>query len=211
MSARRPYARDGRVFHHTLAVKTLRLADGRIELRSPGVGLWRGGPAPGTLLMPGAQVGQLEALGVLHDLVLDDQAHGLSIGDAAVSRLARVPVEHGSLLLTLDPSTGAVLAVEAEAEAGSGAGGLVFSAPSSGRFYVRPSPDKPAFVESGSVVDEGQTLCLLEIMKTFHRISYGGPGLPKRAKIVAVGPADGADVEVGDTLFELEEAGAPLR
>ena len=49
-------------------------------------------------------------------------------------------------------------------------------------------------------------MCLLEVMKTFHRISYGGAGLPKKAKISAVVPGDGADVEVGDALLRLEGA-----
>lgn len=206
MNARRPFPRDGRVFLRTLTVKSVKLADGRVELRSPAVGLWRGAPAPGSLLMPGAYIGQLEVLGVLHDLVTDDHAHGLVVGETPGARLARVPVEHGSLLLSLDPSAGAVLAVEAEAEAGPGAGGLQFRAPSSGRFYLRPAPDKPAFVEPGSVIQEGQTVCLLEIMKTFHRISYGGAGLPKKAKVAVVVPGDGADVEAGDALLLLEEA-----
>ena len=81
--------------------------------------------------------------------------------------------------------------------------------------HVMQKPQGFAFHDQRTAIQNADTirqhLCLLEIMKTFHRISYGGPGLPKRAKIVAVGPADGADVEVGDTLFELEEAGAPLR
>lgn len=204
MSAGRRYPRDGRVFQRTVVARAVKLADGRVELRAPGVGLWRGAPAPGTLLMPGAHIGQLEVLGVLSDLVMDEHSHGLIVGEAPGSRIARVPVEHGSLLLTLDPSAGAVLAVEAEAEATGGA--LEFRAPSSGRFYLRPAPDKPPFVEPGATVQEGQTVCLLEIMKTFHRISYGGGGLPRQAKVVAVVPADGADVEVGDALLTLEEA-----
>ncbi len=206
MSARRPFPRDGRVFHRTLTAAGARLPDGRVSVRSPAVGLWRGAPAPGTLLMPGAHLGQVEALGVLHDLVLDDHAHGLVLGEGPLSRLARQPVEHGTLLFTLDPSAGAVLAVEAEAEAGPGAAGLEFRAPSSGRCYLRPAPDKPPFVEAGAVIKEGQTVCLLEVMKTFHRISYGGPGLPKRARVTTVAVVDGADVEVGDTLLALEDA-----
>lgn len=207
MSLGRRHPQDGRVFRRTLVLRSARLPDGKIELRSPGVGLWRGAPAPGTLLMPGALAGQLEVLGVLYDLSLDEHSHGLIVGEVPLTRLARVPVEHGSLLLTLDPSSGAVLAQEAEAEAGPEARGLSFRSPSSGRFYQRPAPDKPLFVEVGSIVEEGQTVCLLEVMKTFHRIAYGGPGLPKRAKVVAVVPADGADVEAGDAILALEEPG----
>ena len=57
----------------------------------------------------------------------------------------------GDRLLVLDPSaTAATQLVEdaPQAQIASGAG-LSFRAPSSGRFYVRPAPDKAAFVEAG--------------------------------------------------------------
>jgi acetyl-CoA carboxylase biotin carboxyl carrier protein len=197
---------DGRIFRRLLVAASVRRQDGRVEQRSPAVGLWRNAPPPGTLVVPGATLGQLEILGVLHELVAGDTAHGIVLGEAAPSKVARVSVEHGQLLLVLDPSAGAVLEVEREAEALAPDGGLAFRSPSSGRFYRRPSPDKPAFVEVGATVEEGQTVCLLEIMKTFHRIAYGGTGLPKRAKVVAIVHDDGADVETGDVLLRLEGA-----
>jgi acetyl-CoA carboxylase biotin carboxyl carrier protein len=47
---------------------------------------------------------------------------------------------------------------------------------------------------------------LLEVMKTFNRIAYGGPGLPARATIRRVVPADGDDVEAGSPLLVVEPA-----
>ena len=205
MSVRRPFPSDGRVFRRTLVAKSEKRPDSTLELRSPNVGFYRGAPPPGALVLPGAPIAQLEVLGVLHDLSADEHAHGLVVGEIPGARLARRPVDHGTVLLTLDPSAGAVLAVEAEAEQTGAAGGLCFRSPSSGRFYRRPSPDKPSFVEAGARIDEGQTVCLLEIMKTFHRISFGGPELPKHARVLNVVPEDGADVETGDVLLELEE------
>jgi biotin carboxyl carrier protein len=46
-------------------------------------------------------------------------------------------------------------------------------------------------------------------MKTFHRVTYGGPGLPAAARIAAVIVADDADVGPGDPLFRLEPMEAP--
>ena len=43
-------------------------------------------------------------------------------------------------------------------------------APISGVFYRTPAPDQPPFVEVGSVVKKGQTLCLLETMKVFTKL-----------------------------------------
>lgn len=56
----------------------------------------------------------------------------------------------------------------------------------------------------GGTVRDGDVVALLEVMKTFHRISYGGPGLPRSARVLAIVPQDGDDVEVGEALLSLE-------
>jgi acetyl-CoA carboxylase biotin carboxyl carrier protein len=76
----------------------------------------------------------------------------------------------------------------------------------SGRFYLRPAPDKPAFAEVGATLTRGQTVCLLEVMKTFNRLALSGDDLPERVKVVAVVPADGEDISRGDVLLRLEPA-----
>jgi len=43
-------------------------------------------------------------------------------------------------------------------------------APISGVFYSTPAPDQPPFVQVGSAVKKGQTLCLLETMKVFTKL-----------------------------------------
>lgn len=200
------YPIGGIQYRGLLSARSERGPDGNIRLVSPAVGLWREPPPPGALVMPRGVIGFLEVLGVQYLLCADEHAHGLVIGEIKASRVARVPVEHGQILLELDPSVGAVVALEEEAERPPDLEGLAFRAPSSGRFYGRPAPDKPPFVEVGSVVEVGTTLCLLEIMKSFHRISYGASGLPARARISRVLHPDGADVEVGEVLFELADS-----
>jgi acetyl-CoA carboxylase biotin carboxyl carrier protein len=44
------------------------------------------------------------------------------------------------------------------------------------------------------------------VMKTFNRLTYGGPGLPDRAKVRAVLVRDEADVDSGTAILELEPA-----
>lgn len=87
--------------------------------------------------------------------------------------------------------------------AAAAADGLVFRAPLAGRVYFRPSPDKPSFVEVGDVIERGMTVCLLEVMKSFNRIGYGGANLPQRGRIVRVLVEDGADVDAGTPMLEL--------
>jgi len=73
--------------------------------------------------------------------------------------------------------------------------------PTHGVFYRRPKPELPDYVEVGSVVEEGATLALVEVMKCFSAIAYGGPGLPARAAIVEVRGQDGAEVASDEILF----------
>ena len=49
--------------------------------------------------------------------------------------------------------------------------------PLSGVFYCRPAPDQPPFVEEGTQVKKGQTLCLLETMKVFTKVKAPVDGI----------------------------------
>jgi acetyl-CoA carboxylase biotin carboxyl carrier protein len=180
----------------------------RIEVRAPAVGLWREAPAPGTLVRPGDAIGRLEVLGVLHRLVAPAAGHGIVVpapGPAQDEARSRRAVDHGQLLLVLDPEAAAGVAAEdaAAAEGPAATEGPVFRAPTSGRFYSRPGPDRPPFVQPGEEIAVGQTVCLLEVMKTFHRVTYGGKGLPERARVQAVLPAEESDLNAGDVILVL--------
>jgi len=82
---------------------------------------------------------------------------------------------------------------------------LTVPAPQSGRFYHRPGPDSPAFLNPGDELQEGTTLGLIEVMKTFAHVSYHpGGGLPDRVRMLAWVAEDGAEVREGDPLLEFE-------
>jgi acetyl-CoA carboxylase carboxyltransferase component len=87
----------------------------------------------------------------------------------------------------------------------SDADGLVFRVPMTGRVYLRPSPEKPLFVAVGDVIARGTTVCVVEAMKSFNRVSYGGESLPERARVVRFAIEDGSDVDEDMPLIELEE------
>lgn len=198
------HPRDGRLYQPALTLKAVATEGGLIELRSPSVGFYRGAPAPGAHVVPGSFVGELEVLGKSHQLIAGEGARGLVAEGERRVKLARRPVSHGDVLLRLDPQAGVRDAAIAAGAPDPALSGLVFRAPSSGRFYGRPAPDKPAFVSAGDEVSEGQAVALLEIMKTFHRIAYGGEGLPPKAKVKRVVPNDGDDLEIGDPILELD-------
>lgn len=114
------------------------------------------------------------------------------------------PVAYGTALYELAPiATGdGQQASEDEAAQGSG---LLLLATQTGRFYRRPSPDEPAYVEVGGGLAVGQAVGMIEIMKTFSQVNYEArDGLPTQAKLVRWLCEDGAEVREGDPLFEVE-------
>ena len=174
---------------------------GELALVSPSPGLFRVAVRAGDLVRPGGVLGELELLGRLVAVIVPDGVRG-AVTAVRGEGLARPAVDFGAVLVTVDPRALAATAAAAPAEAAAAeaAGGRVFRAPTSGRFYGRPTPDKPPFVAAGDVLAPGATICLLEVMKTFHRVTYGGE--PARVREVLV--ADGADVNAGDALLALE-------
>lgn len=193
---------------HKQVVATARVTEAEtIALTSPAPGLFRTHLRVGDIVRGGSVLGELEVLGHLSQVLAPDAATGAIIA-LADPQLTRPAVEFGGTLVTIDPRAiaGAATTDASGAASHGTAGGLVFRAPTSGRFYGRPSPDKPAFVSAGGELAPGATICLLEVMKTFHRVTYGGAGLPERAKVREVLVADGDDVNAGDPLLALDPA-----
>lgn len=77
---------------------------------------------------------------------------------------------------------------------------LVVNAPIVGTVYLTPSPDEAPFVRQGQKIRNGQTVCLIEAMKTFNHIQADTD-----AKIVDILVKNGETVEFGQTLFTLEK------
>ena len=172
------------------------------EVRSPAPGWFRLFVAPDHLVAPGDVIGELEILG-RNVRIIAPRVRGL-VRLPAGPKLARRPVAYNDVLFTVATDVAIGGAEAAAANAAKAEHGLVFRAPTSGRFYGRPTPDKPAFVEVGRELGAGDTVCLLEVMKTFHRVTYGGSDVPARAKVREVLVADGADVNQGDALLALD-------
>jgi acetyl-CoA carboxylase biotin carboxyl carrier protein len=201
----------GRLSRPEVTAKAVPRDDGKIEVRAPGVGLWRHAPRPGSVVVPGQLLGELETLAVLTALRAPANAAGLVVEAlGAAEGRARRPVAFGDVLLVLDPAgvavADALVVASARRAAAPAAEGLVFRSPSSGRYYATPGPGKEPFVRVGDVIGAGQTVALLEVMKTFNRVQYGGEGLPERARVRAIVPAPESDLAPGDVLLELEPA-----
>lgn len=71
--------------------------------------------------------------------------------------------------------------------------------PIPGTFYRKPAPDQPAFKEIGDIVEDGETVALVEVMKSFHEIKSTAAG-----KVVSFGCDDGEPVMAGQVIVTLE-------
>lgn len=89
----------------------------------------------------------------------------------------------------------AVAATPAPAAAAPAYAGEVVKSPMVGTVYLQPQPGAPPFARVGDTVSAGQTLLLVEAMKTMNPITA-----PKAGKIVEFLVADAQPVEFGEPL-----------
>lgn len=102
------------------------------------------------------------------------------------------------------PVAAPVVAVATAAGIPSGEGdaasypGAVTS-PMVGTIYMAPEPSAPDFIKAGDTVSEGETLLIVEAMKTMNHIPA-----PKSGKVTRILVEDGQPVEFGEPLLIIE-------
>lgn len=97
------------------------------------------------------------------------------------------------------PAAAAPAPVAEAAAAPAAARGDAVKSPMVGTAYLSPQPGADAFVKVGDTVAAGQTLLIVEAMKTMNPISA-----PKAGKIVEILVADAQPVEFGEPLVVIE-------
>ena len=90
-------------------------------------------------------------------------------------------------------------AAEAAAPAAAAPSGFVVKSPMVGTFYRSASPGGKAFIEVGSQVKEGDTLCIIEAMKILNEIEA-----EKSGTVTQILGENGQAVEYGQPLFVIE-------
>jgi acetyl-CoA carboxylase biotin carboxyl carrier protein len=105
------------------------------------------------------------------------------------------------------PAAGAASAASAPAAPAGAAAplpapppGHQITAPMVGTFYAAPSPGAKPFVEIGSTVEAGDTLCVIEAMKMMNQIESDVNG-----RVVSILCENGSPVEFGQLLFIIEQ------
>jgi acetyl-CoA carboxylase biotin carboxyl carrier protein len=78
---------------------------------------------------------------------------------------------------------------------------LEIKSPMVGTFYRAPAPEAPAYVEVGSRISRGQTLCILEAMKLMNELPAEVAGTVREICV-----ENGEPVEYGQVLFRIDPA-----
>lgn len=181
-----------------LTARVVTQDSGAVALASPTVGFFRPSIVSGKELSPGQLIGTLSVLGVPYAVRTPPGVEG-TVAESAMG----TAVDYATALVVVSTQD-AQQAGRIDDAQRVAAGALFFCSPMSGRFYRQPAPGEPAFVNEGDEITAGTAIGLLEVMKTFNRLQYGGAGLPSRARIRRIVPADETDLLRGDPILELE-------
>ena len=152
----------------------------------------------------------LRKLKTLIDLVSDSNVSELEITEAegkvrivkaGLPVVQAYPVAPAAVVAASVPAAPAVAAAAPVAvpAAPEPMAGHAVKSPMVGTFYRSASPGAKAFVEIGSVVKEGETLCIIEAMKILNEIETDKAGTVTQILCV-----NGQAVEYGQPLFVIE-------
>jgi len=148
----------------------------------------------------------LRKLKTLIDLVSESNVSELEITEAegkvriVKSSGAPVVMQQAPVAMVAAPApapAGGAPVVEASAPAAPA--GHAVKSPMVGTFYRSASPGAKPFVELGSVVKEGETICIIEAMKILNEIEAD-----KSGTITKILSENGQAVEYGQPLFIIE-------
>lgn len=112
-------------------------------------------------------------------------------GTAAQQQIMMMPHAAAAPMAAPAAVPAAVVAEVAEAPTGH-----IVKSPMVGTFYRSSAPGSPAFVEVGSTIKEGDTICIIEAMKLLNEIDADASGVIKQILV-----ENGQPVEFGQPLF----------
>ena len=96
-------------------------------------------------------------------------------------RMEAAPIAYATApALGIQPAAAAPSEAAAEPKSVEEESGTLVSSPLVGTFYISPSPEAPPFVKEGERVAYGDTLCIIESMKTMNEIKAESSGIIKK-------------------------------
>lgn len=149
----------------------------------------------------------LRKLKTLIDLVSESNVSELEITEAEGK--VRIVKSGGAPVMMYQPAAAPAMApmmpVAGQAPVAEGAAaapvqtGHAVKSPMVGTFYRASSPGSNPFVEVGSVIKEGDTICIIEAMKILNEIEAD-----KSGTVTRILSENGQAVEYGQPLFTIE-------
>lgn len=127
---------------------------------------------------------------------------GRAASNAAASHIFASSAPYPNAATSASPQAGAPTGAGGAGGAGAASAvvveGTIVTSPFVGTFYRAPNPEAPNFVDIGSTVKTGQTLCIVEAMKLMNEIESDVAG-----RVVEVFAETGKSVEYGQRLFRI--------
>lgn len=141
---------------------------------------------------------ELTEIAVMREYGEDDSLEVRVVKQATVVAAAPAPV-YAPAPAAAAPAAAAPVAAAAAADGDPAAHPGAVTSPMVGTVYLSPEPGANAFVKVGDAVKEGQTLLIVEAMKTMNHIPAPKSGTVKRILV-----EDGTPVEYGSALMIVE-------
>ncbi|MER9328900.1 MULTISPECIES: acetyl-CoA carboxylase biotin carboxyl carrier protein [unclassified Mesorhizobium] len=135
--------------------------------------------------------------GILNDTNLTEIE--VELGDLKVRVSRQAPAVHAIAAPQAAYAPAAAQPAVAAAPAAVDVSKNAVASPMVGTAYLAPSPDAKAFIEVGQKVKEGQTLLIIEAMKTMNQIPS-----PRAGTVTAILFEDAQPVEYGMPLVVIE-------
>ena len=177
------------------------------ELNAPHVGIFYPTVSENTVCQGGDTLGLLDIVGVRVPILIPE-----SVGVVRIQGVSKSPVHCGYnskivsfISLHATDSQGDIIAgnfnsssVQTDRPSPTS---YSVDAPIDGTVYYAPSPENPPFVQEGQIVNPGDIIALVEVMKFFYEIHYEGTAC---ANAVKKPHQDGDSIEAGAPLWWLE-------
>ncbi|MEP3439448.1 MAG: acetyl-CoA carboxylase biotin carboxyl carrier protein [Hoeflea sp.] len=134
----------------------------------------------------------------LTEIEIEQDDLRVRVSRAGTVQTVHAPIAQHQAPAPAVPLQSATASAEAVATAAAKTANTV-TAPMVGTVYLSPAPGAKAFVEVGQTVTEGQTILIIEAMKTMNQIPA-----PRAGKVVEVMVTDGHPVEFAEPMIVIE-------
>ena len=143
--------------------------------------------------------GELQLIRALADILNETGLTEIELDHKGARVRVSRAVQQSAVVHAAPATHHATPASVATAPAAAHAAGTPLKSPMVGTAYLSPSPEAPAFAALGSEVKQGQTLLIIEAMKTMNQIAA-----PKSGKLLQVLIENAQPVEFGEVLMVIE-------